>query len=281
MEKAQSSTSETPWRNQAKVRHLMSSAPSSPSGPSAVDNVMVGVLSKIVDEPTEAGVTLPPEAELAARFEVSRLTVREAMKTMSALGVVTVQRGRGTFVNNSEQWSRAHPDVLAALARMPNGLADTSQSLIEARRLVESGIAELAAERRGPGHLDTLNDDIEAMWKAHESDDLDAWASADLAFHHTLMDAAGNPFVTMLFAPLEQLLRRDRHEPAARRSNRRRALRWHHRILDAITEADPASARRAMDGHLRDTQEILSEWRAAHSSVACKPLPNVEQGAPE
>jgi len=258
-------------------------SPVAPSSfrPSAVDIVIVGVLSTIVDEPFEAGITLPPEAELAARFEVSRLTVREAMKTMSALGVVTVQRGRGTFVNHSEQWSRAHPDVLAALVRMPGGLADTSQSLIEARRLVESGIAELAAERRGPEHLDTLDKNLEAMWKAHESDDLDAWASADLAFHHTLIDAAGNPFVTMLFAPLEQLLRRDRHEPAAKQSNRRRALRWHQRILDAIVEADPVSARRAMDGHLRDTQEILSEWRTAHEPTACETLPIAELGAPK
>jgi len=61
----------------------MSPVPPSPCGPSAVDGVMAGVLSKIVDESIAAGVTLPPETELAARFEVSQLAVREAIKTMS------------------------------------------------------------------------------------------------------------------------------------------------------------------------------------------------------
>jgi DNA-binding FadR family transcriptional regulator len=184
------------------------------------------------------------------------------MKTLSALGVVTVERGRGTFVNPSDRWSRVHPAVLATLVRTPEDLAATSRSLIEARRLVEVGVAELAAERRNEAHLVALNEQLEAMWGAHESADADAWASADLAFHDTLMEAADNPFVTMLFSPLEQMLRRDRHEPAIDSANRRRALRWHQRILDAVVAADPRSAREAMDGHLRDTQDILAQWRA-------------------
>ena len=187
------------------------STPASPN--SAVDAVVVGVLSAIIDDALDAGASLPSEAELASRFNVSRLTLREAMKTLSALGVVTIERGRGTFVNPCDRWSRVHPAVLAMLVRTPEDMAATSRSLVEARRLVEVGVAELAAERRNDVHLTTLNEQLEAMWGAHESADANAWACADLAFHDTLMEAAGNPFVTMLFTPLEQMLRRDRHGP--------------------------------------------------------------------
>jgi GntR family transcriptional repressor for pyruvate dehydrogenase complex len=255
------------------------STPASPN--SAVDAVVVGVLSAIVDDALDAGASLPSEAELASRFNVSRLTLREAMKTLSALGVVTIERGRGTFVNPCDRWSRVHPAVLAMLVRTPEDMAATSRSLVEARRLVEVGVAELAAERRNDVHLTTLNEQLEAMWGAHESADANAWACADLAFHDTLMEAAGNPFVTMLFTPLEQMLRRDRHEPATDPTNRRRALRWHQRILDAVVDADPRSAREAMDGHLRDTQEILAQWRADDDSVSGVATAASKQGAPE
>ena len=259
----------------------MSELSTSRSSTSAVDAVVVGVLSAIVDDALDAGSALPSEAELASRFNVSRLTLREAMKTLSALGVVTVERGRGTFVNPSDRWSRVHPAVLAMLVRTPEDLAASSLSLVEARRLVEVGVAELAAERHSEAHLASLNEQLEAMWGAHESADTNAWACADLAFHNTLMEAAGNPFVTMLFSPLEQLLRRDRHEPAIDPANRRRALRWHQRILDAVVDADPRAAREAMDGHLRDTQEILAQWRTDDDSVSGVATAASKQGAPE
>lgn len=233
-----------------------------PTESSAVDSVVDGLLHTIVADGIVEHAILPPERELAEQFEVSRLTVREAMKTLATLGVVTVKRGSGTFVNPESQWSRFNPGVLASLVRDPSDAAETSRQLVEARRLVEVGVAELAAERRGDRHLDALTQTLESMWDAHETDDCDAWASADLAFHDTLMDAAGNPFVTVLFAPVADLLRRDRHEPAADGGNRTRALRWHQRILDAVRAGDVGAARSAMDGHLRDTQQILAQWRS-------------------
>jgi GntR family transcriptional repressor for pyruvate dehydrogenase complex len=252
---------------ETRVTHLMSHPTAARTAISAVDNVIASVLTIIVDNRLDDGATIPAEGELADRFTVSRLTVREAMKVLTALGVVTVQRGRGTFVNPRSEWSRFHPAVLASLAHSPADAAETSRHLIEARRLVEVGVAELAAERRDDEHLAALEQTLEMMWHAHETADYEAWASADLAFHDTLMEAAGNPFVTVLFTPLEELLRRDRHEPAAEAHHRRRALTWHQRILDAVRAGHPAGARAAMDGHLRDTQEILAEWNTVATGV--------------
>jgi GntR family transcriptional repressor for pyruvate dehydrogenase complex len=233
------------------------------SEPSAVDSVVDGLLATIVEAGIMPGAVLPPERELAEQFEVSRLTIREAMKTLATLGVVTVKRGSGTFVNPESHWSRFHSGVLASLVRDPSDAAEASRQLVEARRLVEVGVAELAATRRRDHHVEALMVALDAMWDSHEITDCDAWASADLAFHDTLMDAAGNPFVTLLFAPLEELLRRDRHGPAADGGNRSRALRWHQRILDAVRARDASAARSAMDGHLRDTEQVLARWRSS------------------
>ena len=235
---------------------------------SAVDAVVEGVLTSIVRDSVGAGGAIPAEPELAERFDVSRLTVREAMKTLVAMGVVRVERGRGTFVNPTDEWSRFHPVVLASLTDTSEGAAEASRQLVEARRLVEVGVAELAAERRDDGHLDQLTTALAAMWDAHETGDDSEWAEADLAFHQTLMDAAGNPFVAVLFTPLATLLHKDRHDPAADGGNRRRALTWHQRILDAVRDGHPDDARAAMDGHLRDTEEILAAWRSSATDAS-------------
>ncbi|MEM9891311.1 MAG: FCD domain-containing protein [Actinomycetota bacterium] len=228
------------------------------------------MLETIVGDALRPGSVLPPESDLGRQFGVSRLTVREGMKALSTLGVVTIERGRGTSVNPETHWSRFDPAVLAALVRSPADDVEASRQLVEARRLVEVGVAALAAERREEPHLGALDDAMAAMWSAHETADCDAWAAADLAFHDALMDAAGNAFITVLFVPLGELLRIDRHGPADVSENRRRALTWHQRILDAVQAGDVVGARAAMDGHLRDTEEILTAWRSSSRASAAE-----------
>ena len=101
------------------------------------------LLDRIIAGEFPPGASVPGELELSARHEVSRMTVREAMKTLEAQRILSVERGRGTFVNPLNRWSSLEA-VLRAASEGQNEAAAAIQ-LIELRRMLETGACELAA----------------------------------------------------------------------------------------------------------------------------------------
>ena len=203
---------------------------------------------------------IPPEAELALASGVGRSTLREAVKSLVGIGVLEIKRGRGTYVRPQDEWSPFDPLVLAT--RSGNG-QDTTQQVLEARKLVEAGVAELAAQRATESDLAAMDDAVERMRQAA---DVDAFVAADLAFHQALMDAAGNPYIAALLQPIEVLLREERratsHEPALRLG----AIAAHQRIARAVRRGDPARARRAMVEHIEETAQKMARRRNGTSA---------------
>jgi len=201
------------------------------------------------------GSRLPTELELCRATSVSRATLREAMKFLQQLGVTSIEQGRGSFVNPTENWLPFDPAVLAA--RVGQATADGgipwAVQLVEARRLVEVDVAGLAASRRTEQDLAAMSAALEAMSAASRARNVDAFATADLAFHQAVMDAAGNEFVRALFDPVAKLMhvsRVESSEPAARRAQ---AFRVHRAIMDAIAAGDSSAAVTAMREHLDET----------------------------
>src|SRR3954469_16193849 len=110
----------------------------------------------------------PPEGKLPQLRDVSRLTVREAIKVLRLKGVVRVEQGRGTFVNPPSRWAPLDPILLAARTASIHDAGELAKRLTEARRLVEVGVAELAAERRSMAALHALEDELAAMYASLE-----------------------------------------------------------------------------------------------------------------
>jgi DNA-binding FadR family transcriptional regulator len=224
-------------------------------GESLGDQIAARLLDEIIDGDFPPGTPLPPEWELADREGASRLTIREAVRILRQKNVVTVVRGRGTFVQPRARWSPLDPAVLGALARGPDGLTDRLHALLEARALVEVGVAELAAGRRREEDLAAMSAAVAAM-RAADADgegDLDAFVTADLAFHDAVMGAAGNAVVAALFDPITLLLRDTRRETSRDPVSRSHGIRAHERILSAIEQGDSAAAATAMRDHLAET----------------------------
>jgi GntR family transcriptional repressor for pyruvate dehydrogenase complex len=217
------------------------------------------LLHKIAAGDWEPGDVIPAEAELATASGVGRSTLREAVKTLVGVGVLEIRRGRGTYVRPLEDWSPFDPLVLAA--RSGNG-QDTTQQVLEARKLVEAGVAELAATRATPADLAKMDGALERMRQAA---DLDAFVSADLAFHQALMDAAGNQYVAALLQPIEALLREERRGTSYEPTLRRGAIAAHQRIARAVHRGDAAGARRAMVAHIEETARKMARRRSADS----------------
>lgn len=210
------------------------------------------------------GSLLPSEPELASREGVSRLTVREAIRTLRQKNVVRIERGRGTFVNPVSVWSPLDADLLAA--RTGLGESAVLRAVLEARHLVEVGVAELAAARRDDRDLEALRSALRRMREA--GDDVAEFVDADIAFHQALMDSARNAVITALFEPVSSLVYEARRETSQDPQARDHAISAHDRILVAVTRQDAAAARTSMNEHLLETERDVNRRRPATGSEA-------------
>jgi DNA-binding FadR family transcriptional regulator len=232
------------------------------------DEVADELLDLVVRGTFPVGQPLPSEAELAARFGVSRLTVREAIRLLASTRVIDVRQGRSSVINPAELWSPLDGRLLAARSQVESDRLLVARRLLEARRAVEVAIAELAAVRREDSHVERLIAAHEEMTRCHASGDVEGAAEADLAFHGLLFEAADNVFLTALFEPLAEVLRTLRRQTSSVADIRSHALDRHAAILQAVTFRDAEAARDAMQGHLLQTEEDTVHYLGAELSAA-------------
>ena len=225
------------------------------------------LLDLVLDGTFPVGGTLPSESDLAQRFGVSRLTVREAIRSLVPTRVIDVQQGRSSLVNPTSRWSPLDGRLLLARSRVDGDPLLLPRRLLEARRTVEVAIVELAAVRRSGAQLDRLHALHQEMVDGHSRGDATATAEADLAFHAALFEAADNVFLEALFEPLTSVLRAMREETSSVPEFRSHALDRHAAILRAVAAGDPQAARTAMEAHLDQTEEDVEIYlrpQAAH-----------------
>ncbi|KRE78328.1 FadR/GntR family transcriptional regulator [Arthrobacter sp. Soil763] len=225
-----------------------------------VDVVVDQVLEYILSGQIKPDDALPPEADIAKESGVSRLTAREAMKALKAQNVVYVKRGLGTFVNPPERWTGL--DAIMRAASRGVASDQVALRLLEVRRMVETGAAELAASRHTEADLADLTESVRLMEAAHHAGDVEALTVADIAFHDTVLRASGNPFVPALLGQLSTLLYAMRRETSAFPDVQRHAIHHHKQVLTAIASGEPAAARSAMDAHITQTFEDYERYLA-------------------
>ena len=202
----------------------------------------------IVKKKLAPGDRLPSERALAEEFGVGRSSIREGIRTLTALGVLETRPGNGTYVSTNLASSILHPLSWAIFLSGSLG-----HDLVEARKVIEPAIAELAAKRAERQDLDALG---EAYGKMVSSQgDPEALADADLAFHLTLAKIAGNRLFHETILGLQHLLRPLMTATLMSRSEREAALGQHAAILEGVRERNPAKAREAM------TRNVDDEWK--------------------
>jgi GntR family transcriptional repressor for pyruvate dehydrogenase complex len=204
------------------------------------------------------GDRLPGERTLAAQMEISRPTLREAIKVLVTAGVLEVRRGAdaGMFVATDV----VPPDLVRE--RTDLRLSEIA-SVLEARRLVEPGVARLAAQRASGEDLDALERSIEAMRRivaaGYGPGDEDRFLQLDVQFHLALARASGNPTVErlmrMLFRELEIARDMAMHEPLVPEWT----IGIHEETLGAVADGDEDRLDEIMDRHLG---RIEATWRA-------------------
>lgn len=218
---------------------------------SLTQSVFEDILEQIINGDYAPLQALPPEGDLATAAGVSRLTVREALQKLQAQNVVQVKRGLGTYVNPTAQWTDLEAILRAAAVRANS--PDVALRLLEIRRMVETGAAELAALHASDDDLDHMQRAVFELEQAHAAQDLDAVTAADLAFHDAVFRASANPFVPVILGPLGQLLYSMRRETSSFPEVQVHAIEHHTLILEAIRARDAVRARQAMEAHIDQT----------------------------
>ncbi len=184
----------------------------------------------------------PSEAELIKEHGVSRSVTREAIKMLTAKGLVGARPKQGTFVLPQESWSLFDPDVLRWLLDRKLSY-DLLRHFNELRIGFEPQAAALAAIRSTPEQLATISEALQAM-KAAEDGDGDA-LEADIAFHVAVLRASDNPFFVQ-FRDLVATALRTSIRFTNRIAGRPASIGEHAAVLKAIEAGDPDKASAAM-----------------------------------
>ncbi len=198
---------------------------------------------KIVSGQLKSGDLLEGEIAASSQLDVSRTAYREALRMLTAKGLVVSKTKTGTRVSETSKWHMLDPDVLSWIFQHEPEPALIA-NLFELRRTVEPEVAALAAERRSEAHLDGMAQALLDM--ATHSLATELGRAADQRFHATLIDAASNVFLRSLTngigaAVAWTTIYKQRHNPL-----RRDPLPDHQRVFDAVTSQQPNAARRAM-----------------------------------
>ncbi|MEM9611440.1 MAG: FadR/GntR family transcriptional regulator [Actinomycetota bacterium] len=197
------------------------------------------------------GDRLPPERQFAEAFGVGRSAVREALKSLSLLGLVEIRQGDGTYV--ASRSSELLPSVIEWGLLL--GQERTFET-IEARQHLEELIAGLAATRRNQPSLERLRGHLATMEAS--TDDPEVFVAADIDFHLEVAHAAGNRVLADVLTSLQSLLRVWIGRVIAEGpDNANLTVQEHVAILTAIEAGDDAGARAAMGRHLREARRRL------------------------
>lgn len=219
------------------------------------------------------GANLPSEAELLTRFDASRTVLREAMKTLSAKGLVVLKTRVGTRVLNSSNWNFFDAELLDWYAAMGVD-AQLRRSLTEIRRAVEPAAAALAAQRRSKAEIARLRDCVRRMALSNGS--RDNFAKADLEFHLMIGVASGNPLMRSMAAVIEAALVASFQENVPLAGNDlAETAKAHDAIVDGIEARDPDAASNAMLrvidlGQARIVDRVRARVKTALSSAKRK-----------
>jgi len=215
----------------------------------------------IVEGDLKVDEQLPTEQNLAARFGVSRPTIREALKRLAAQNLVRSRRGPtgGTFINR--------PDALEAQSAMTNitalmttmGEFDLSD-IAEARRELETVCIKLAVERHQDIHIDAMRAEI-AIQETADVTDQDFCAS-DVRFHRALVDATGNAMLRFTMSSVIEATQPIVNLIVFPFWDKEKTIAQHKKILNSIIAKDCQVAIAALSEQMDDLQERYAKAQA-------------------
>ena len=210
------------------------------------------------------GEIMPTEPELASSLNVSRATVRDAIKVLSGKGLVRTARRYGTHVRPVEEWNLLDPDVAGwhepNHPRFRQMFAETT----ELRTIIEPAAAALAAERATEAQVRLI---LKSAYAIEPTDgDVVALFEADCLFHATMLDATGNLMMQQLRPIILSMLRISYEYGVMAPDSEPVTRQGHIEVAEAIRRRDPGAANRAMAAMLDKNRQMAAHFRSPPAS---------------
>lgn len=216
------------------------------------EQVAAQLAEQITEGRWQPGDRLPSESELCAALGIGRSTLREALKSLAFVGLVQMRPGEGTYVMDGTQVLVERLNA-RGLLRTEKELDDVG----EARLILETELAALAAERMEPADLDSLEEILAQMEQSLDGEGRD-YAALDVEFHLAVAKSSKNRLLHQLLVPiretLQEFIAKSQELPGIKRS----AHEHHTKILAALRERNPEKARRAMRAHLQTCDKAFT-----------------------
>lgn len=208
------------------------------------------------------GEKLPSEQNLLKEYEVSRLTLRDALARLTALGVIRVQHGKGAFVNDQVSLSALENVFIPMFPRQNKG---HMTDLVEARNIIESEIAAKVAAKRTEEDIVLLKELL--VFDGKTIQNAEDFADRDYAFHLALSKIAGNNFLHTMYQALHSQIRFFLLQYARNITDWREALDRHQPILEVIERGDVESARQLARDHATVCASFIKEYQCESPSL--------------
>jgi GntR family transcriptional repressor for pyruvate dehydrogenase complex len=198
------------------------------------------------------GDKLPPERELAETFQVSRSSLRDAIRVLELMGMVEARQGEGTVVREPSAEAVANP-LTAALLQQREFVSE----LLELRGMIEPTLAARAAKHAGTGDLAHLEDILRRQKEKVDRGELAI--EEDSEFHYSIARASNNKVVLRVVDVFMDLLRESRKQSLQGKGRLQKSLASHQQILAAIARHDAAAAEKAMRRHIQEIEAIVMQ----------------------
>ncbi|MBV7276669.1 FadR family transcriptional regulator [Clostridiaceae bacterium UIB06] len=217
------------------------------------EQVMEQIKKMIVDGSLKTGDKLPSERELVERFQVSRTSIREALRALQIIGLVECKQGEGNYINHSFKNSLFEHLSMIFMIQESNPV-----EIIEVRRVIEVGTAAMAAKRITNEELESLEILVGVYGNSRDEEEN---VKIDKKLHYEIAQASGNYLISNILNAISSLIdsfiKDARKKILVEERNAEILAKQHWEIYEALKNHNPKKASEAMKKHLEFTNEYM------------------------
>jgi len=214
-----------------------------------VDQIINTLTESIIRGDYKSGSKLPSEFELMEEMQVSRNSLREAMKILATMGIVEIKRGDGTYI-----CSQVNPTLFDRLVYSMIYDVSSSDELLELRQILDESTVQLAMSKITLEEVEKLQNSINEMRAACKNQDVERMQTCDLEFHMLLIDSCKNIFFIRILKSVYSIFEKSIVENVKKETVDSKAPLYHQRILDCIVSKDYNKVHEVVE-------ESLATWR--------------------
>jgi len=220
------------------------------------DAVIAEIKRMIENGELKEGDKLPNQLEFAAQLGVSRASLREALHTLTLIGAIEQRPGLGTVLKSSNPalWAeQLSPPLVSDI--------EATLKLLEARRIVEAGVVELAVANATAEDIKKIQHLVEEMARALDEDRTDEYSQLDMGFHHQIASASHNSFMVHMFVTIRGLMEQFIREAfTVIPGLLERSLKYHIGIYEGIQQGNRRKAATEMKNHILDIEQAFRDY---------------------